>query len=114
MEGLPLTQLTHGDGAAMPGDLDDGADDDGVESASLPSAAPTNASGMPGDLSDDCGDHPVITPQWTGSASQTCSYGSWESEHVKASDHGGNFGLLTANWVAICMNQYYRRICSMT
>ena len=46
---------------------------------------------------------------WTGSQSQTCSDGSWataetrgggeaEAEQVKESDHGGNFGLLTANW----------------
>ena len=67
MAGLALTQLTHGDGAGRGG----GVDDDGVETASLPSVAPTAASAMPGDL-DDFDDHQdiILAPTWTGL--QTC------------------------------------------
>jgi len=113
MEGLPLNQLTHGDGDGRgDGVDDDGVEtaDDGVETASLPSLAPTNASAMPGDLDDfDDTEEIILEPTWIGSQSQTCSDGSWataetrgggeaEAEQVKESDHGGNFWLLTANW----------------
>ena len=63
MDGLALTQLTHGDGAGR----GDGVDDEGVETASLPSHATTTASAMPGDL-DDFDDHQeiILTPKWAG------------------------------------------------
>ena len=48
MAALAVTPLTHGDGAGRgDGVGDDG--DDGVDSASLPTFAPTQASAMPGD-----------------------------------------------------------------
>ncbi len=95
-----MAQLTHGDGDGR-GDGDN--DDDDVETASLPSFAPTAASEMPGDLdgADDTLEI-LLQPQWTGL--RTCSDGSWdtrgeeEAEEMKESDHGGNYGILTANW----------------
>ena len=100
-----LTQSTHGDGAGLGDDL---------ETASLPSRAPTNASAMPGDLDDfDDTAEIIVMPQWGDSP--RCSDGSWaidetrgggetsggreaEAGQVKESGHGGNLGLLTANW----------------
>ena len=107
MADLPVTPLTHGDGASRADGVGDD-DDDGVASASLPSFAPTHASAMPGDLDDfKEPEELIITPQWTGS--EECTDGSWaaegtrgggeeEAEHLKEGYHAGNFGLLTANW----------------
>ena len=68
MADLPVTPLTHGDGASRADGVGDD-DDDGVASASLPSFAPTHASAMPGDLDDfKEPEELIITPQWTGSA----------------------------------------------
>ena len=100
--------MTHGDGAGRgDGVGDDG--DDGVDSASLPSFAPTQASAMPGDLNDfGETDELIVRPEWAGS--QSCTEGSWtaentrgggeshgggeeEAEHVKDGGHIGNIGL---------------------
>ena len=106
-EKLALTQLTHGDGAVEWVGRGNGGDEDGVETASLPSFAPTNASAMPGDLDDFDDTEIILEPDWIGSQSQRCSDGSWATggeeagaEQVKESGHGGNFGFLSANWGA--------------
>ena len=95
MGGMDSTQLTHGDGDGR-GDGD--KDDDDVETASLPSFAPTAASQMPGDLDDDDDTKEILEEP------EFCTKGSWdiggeaEAQEVKGSDHVGNYGILTANW----------------
>ena len=77
--------------------------------ASLPSCAPTAASEMPGDLNNEDGARAILwEPDWAGL--RACTDGSWDTGGEaeaedgswdtggKHSEHGGNFGILTANW----------------
>ena len=105
--GLVLTTLSHGDGAGS---------DDGTSAApaSLPSWAPTGASGLPEDfnLKDlEKGETHEHRPEWADDhqatdgtwANNTCGGGEAGSEgppdeEVKDTGHIGTFGVVTANW----------------
>ena len=117
MPALELSQL-RGHGAPSGGAA--GSDADGDDNRSLPTFAPTDASGMPGDLEDNAGDAElVLKPQWDVGPREHCSAGVWVEETGgggedvkgkggKGSSHGGTcgkgsgpagtFGVLTANW----------------
>ena len=103
---LALTTLSHGDWAGS----DDGTS---VAGGSLPSWAPTGASGLPEDLNFEDfekGEPLEVRPEWADDhqatdgtwANSTCGGGEAGSEgpadeEVKDTGHIGSFGVVTAN-----------------
>ena len=105
--GLVLTGLTRGDGAGS----DDGTS---AANASLPSWAPTGASGMPDDFNFEVFEaHETVEvrPEWVDDhqatdgtwANDACGGGGAGSEgpadeEINDAGKGGCFGIVTANW----------------